>query len=765
MIRLLGAFWAGLALSLAPATQAGESADVIFRKVAPSVVTLIALDDKGRESGQGSGVALGKGEFVTNCHVVRDAASIRIVQGKVTAEGKFALRDPNRDLCLVISDTLDAAPVRMRSVTSLGIGEAVFAVGNPLGLGVSVSDGLVSALPEQGGERGVVTTAPLSPGSSGGGLFDAEGKLVGITTAIITFGQSINLALPTDWIEELKTRGLPPEPLPALPPEPRWFDEAQALSHNDQAEALEGFSRRWQQAQPTSAPAASFLGEALRRQNKLREAEEALQQALRLDPSYPEAWLELVYVLDALGRPHEADKALEQARLARPWAPAPHSVRALRLLRAAKPDEALREIDDALRRQPGNASYWRLRGNIFSAMGKQTQANQDFRTALRLAAAATQNSASQPGGRDGPGLAMTWVALGMGELRASRLANAEYAFRKATDLAPDRPDGWSGLGTVLGDLNRNEEALAAHDRAVRIQPVLPEARVNRANFRIKQGHRAEGLEELRKVMAQHPECANAWRSWAVHHAAVKQYPEVAPALEKLVALGQANPDDRALLAEALGTLGRGKEAETLFEEILRTAPGNAKILLALGGQLGRRGDLARAQTYIDRAIAADGSSAAAWSSKGYLQLKQGDAVGACRSLETAVRLDPANGNAWINLGEASLRAKNNGRSIQALLTATGLLPDALDARIFLAQAYLASLQPEKAREQATAILMRHRHNTAAEGINTLAYLMEGNSPKAREAYDRVRGENPQAARQLKSLAISSGQAGARDLPD
>jgi Tfp pilus assembly protein PilF len=91
--------------------------------------------------------------------------------------------------------------------------------------------------------------------------------------------------------------------------------------------------------------------------------------------------------------------------------------------------------------------------------------------------------------------------------------------------------------------------------------------------------------------------------------------------------------------------------------------------------------------------------------------------------------------------------------------------DALDARIFLAQAYLASLQPEKAREQATAILMRHRHNTAAEGINTLAYLMEGNSPKAREAYDRVRGENPQAARQLKSLAISSGQAGARDLPD
>lgn len=112
-----------------------------------------------------------------------------------------------------------------------------------------------------------------------------------------------------------------------------------------------------------------------------------------------------------------------------------------------------------------------------------------------------------------------------------------------------------------------------------------------------------------------------------------------------------------------------------------------------------------------------------------------------------------------------MRAKNHGRAIQALLTATRLLPDAIDARIYLAQAYLASRQPEKAREQATAIQMRNRHNTAAQGINTLAYLMEGNIPKAREAYDSVRSENPQAARQLKSHAISTGQPGSRELPD
>jgi hypothetical protein len=88
------------------------------------------------------------------------------------------------------------------------VGEKVFAIGNPRALEVTLSEGLISGLRGEwaDGSHVVQTTAPISPGSSGGGLFDAEGRLVGITTFQRRDSQNLNFALPSDWIGQVPER-------------------------------------------------------------------------------------------------------------------------------------------------------------------------------------------------------------------------------------------------------------------------------------------------------------------------------------------------------------------------------------------------------------------------------------------------------------------------------------------------------------------------------------------------------------------------------
>jgi tetratricopeptide (TPR) repeat protein len=76
----------------------------------------------------------------------------------------------------------------------------VYAIGSPEGLELTFSEGVISALRDTEGVRMVQTSAAISPGSSGGGLFDAQGNLVGVTTFYLKEGQSLNFALPGEWV-------------------------------------------------------------------------------------------------------------------------------------------------------------------------------------------------------------------------------------------------------------------------------------------------------------------------------------------------------------------------------------------------------------------------------------------------------------------------------------------------------------------------------------------------------------------------------------
>ena len=123
------------------------------------------------------------------------------------SNGQFGVADltsanVDADRCTLSSATALGAKAEVRPFSDIRVGEKVYAIGAPkglqLGLGLSIADGIVSAKRSIGTRNLVQTTAPISAGSSGGGLFDSEGKLVGITTFTIEDTQNLNFALAAD---------------------------------------------------------------------------------------------------------------------------------------------------------------------------------------------------------------------------------------------------------------------------------------------------------------------------------------------------------------------------------------------------------------------------------------------------------------------------------------------------------------------------------------------------------------------------------------
>jgi hypothetical protein len=182
--------------------------------VSGSVVVVVGHGAAGDK--QGSGVAVSATQIVTNYHVVAGATRVSISSPTQSLSGSVQRVDVARDLALVGAPGLSMPAVGTRSSGALRIGERAYAIGAPHGLALTLSEGLVSGLRSYKGGMAVQTTAAISPGSSGGGLFDEAGRLIGITTFGLE-GDGLNFALPAEWAVALAVgaAGSAPEDVPA----------------------------------------------------------------------------------------------------------------------------------------------------------------------------------------------------------------------------------------------------------------------------------------------------------------------------------------------------------------------------------------------------------------------------------------------------------------------------------------------------------------------------------------------------------------------
>ena len=315
-------------LAMLPQSALALTASQVYDQVKDSVVVVKAYDKKGKPVGLGSGVRLPSGDVITNYHVVKAGARYTVGRGKQAAPATLKAGDPDKDLCLLTAPGLTAKPARLGRAARLKVGEPVYAVGAPQGLELSLSEGIVSQL--RGGPPPLIqTTVAISQGSSGGGLFNADGELVGITTFYLKEGQSLNFALPVEWIDEVARRNppgrgaivddkTPGAPVPGARPKEGWNDRAEALANTQDWAGLLAWCRRWTQAEPGDDFAWFMLGQAYGSLGRHRQAIEAYRETLRLKPNDVWAWIELGNAHGSLGRYREAIKAYREALRLKP---------------------------------------------------------------------------------------------------------------------------------------------------------------------------------------------------------------------------------------------------------------------------------------------------------------------------------------------------------------------------------------------------------------------------------------------------------------
>lgn len=171
--------------------------DEVFRRCSPAVATVLTFDKNGQQTALGSGFFLtADGRLATNHHVIAAGSRFEIVlnsQAKLSVAGVL-YDDAALDLALL--------KVNGNSVSSLSLANAppevgvrVYAIGSPLGLSATISEGLVSGVRAANGVKLLQTTAAISAGSSGGPLLNSDGAVVGVTTAYLEKGQNLNFAV------------------------------------------------------------------------------------------------------------------------------------------------------------------------------------------------------------------------------------------------------------------------------------------------------------------------------------------------------------------------------------------------------------------------------------------------------------------------------------------------------------------------------------------------------------------------------------------
>lgn len=199
---LAAAIGAGPACALTPAE--------VYAQVSGSVWRVVTYDHDNLPLGQGSGVVIGEGTVITNCHVLARAKRVALKRDKQSIDAKLKQWDAQRDVCALEAAGLAAPPATLGDSAKVQVGQPAYAIGNPKGLDLTMSAGLVSSLRKnEAGQLVLIqTSAAISGGSSGGGLFDEQGALIGLTTigSVTGDAQNLNFAVPVEWIKELPAR-------------------------------------------------------------------------------------------------------------------------------------------------------------------------------------------------------------------------------------------------------------------------------------------------------------------------------------------------------------------------------------------------------------------------------------------------------------------------------------------------------------------------------------------------------------------------------
>tara|TARA_B110000977_G_C11072169_1_gene489897 strand:+ start:284 stop:1828 length:1545 start_codon:yes stop_codon:yes gene_type:complete len=179
-------------------SNAQNTISQIAERILPAIVVV------NTATGNGSGVIVdASGVIATNYHVIEDSSivSIELQNGDTYQKIGVIDIDQTKDIAILKIDGFDLPTVEFGNSNSVVIGEDVLVMGAPQGLEQTVTRGIVSAIRDSGkGHRLIQTDAAISPGSSGGGMFNSEGELIGLTVSYLEDAQNINFVIPINYV-------------------------------------------------------------------------------------------------------------------------------------------------------------------------------------------------------------------------------------------------------------------------------------------------------------------------------------------------------------------------------------------------------------------------------------------------------------------------------------------------------------------------------------------------------------------------------------
>ncbi len=312
--------------------------EAVYERCSGAIVEVGVQDDLGRVRSGGSGIVLKDSAWlVTNYHIFeqggylvaqKDGEPIDITGGIVRA-------DAERDV-LVFKINTSSFPETWKKIPDLDVvrydelkrGQKVYAIGNPAGLENTITDGLLSGLrmAEDTAFKLLQISAPISAGSSGGGVFDARGRLVGMSTFIIrpSTAQNLNFALPVDeilfWDRSSTRHDISESTL-----DPHYAQGLEYWKMHDCLGAITQF-RLVPDDSPQKGRALYFTARCLHQRKDYVQAKDGYQRALAADPRIARAHAFLASILLAEGdttgamqhqlKAYELDPSLRDAKVA-----------------------------------------------------------------------------------------------------------------------------------------------------------------------------------------------------------------------------------------------------------------------------------------------------------------------------------------------------------------------------------------------------------------------------------------------------------------
>ncbi len=455
-----------LTFALAMCVSAQDFLPELVKRIKPSSVAIETFDAKGNSLSRGSGFFIAPDRIITNRHVIERSSRVEIhlLNGKkFVVKGVIAV-DGEGDLAMLQVDVPAAFAVPLPIVRTVPQeGESIVVVGNPFGLEGSVSNGIVSAVREISGYGKIIQiTAPISPGSSGSPVVNMVGQVIGIASLQAAEGQSLNFAIPSERILQLKVSDL---------------QTISSLTADTQKNKRSAAERYYSQ------------GVAQLSRDDYTRAIQFFERATELDPNYPEAWYQAGFCYGVLNRHQDALKASRNAARLRPeWTEAYVNIGASSYALGQFKD-AVDAYRQALRIEDGPDIQYSL-GLSLNRLNRTDEEILAYRRAIALK----------------PDHANALERLGAAYFKMKRYAEAAQVYDQLKTYKPDAKT-YNALGESYFELNKPEDSLQAFNSALGYDPEFDKARYNLGRTYVKMGN-----PEMARV--QYEILRNAKSDWA-----------------------------------------------------------------------------------------------------------------------------------------------------------------------------------------------------------------------------------------------------------